>query len=48
MEDKEPPELQWKNVMECIRNLPGLSPGENPQQPNGTGIERDFIEFVTR
>jgi hypothetical protein len=31
---------------ECIEALPGLSPGQNMNQPNGTGLERDFIEFL--
>ena len=43
--DKVPP-TPVGECNECIEDLPGLSPGENPQQPNGTGIERDFIEFV--
>jgi hypothetical protein len=37
--DKEPLECD-----ECISNLPGRSP--NPMQENGTGLERDFIEFL--
>jgi hypothetical protein len=30
----------------CIRDLPGLSPGQNPNQVNGTGLERQFVEYI--
>jgi hypothetical protein len=43
--DNEPKTPEEK-CERCIEDLPGLSPGQNPQQPNGTGLERDFIEFL--
>jgi hypothetical protein len=43
--DKEPKTPEEK-CDACISDLPGLSPGQNPNQPNGTGLERDFIEFL--
>jgi hypothetical protein len=43
--DKDPKTPEEK-CDACIEELPGLSPGQNPNQPNGTGLERDFIEFL--
>jgi hypothetical protein len=44
--DKKDKEPKDDKCVECIEALPGLSPGENPMQPNGTGQERNFVEFL--